>query len=124
MALRRLNSLVRQVVVNAQSCDAVEDEIKSIVSQHKLVMFVRASYCPFCEAAENALNDAKIPFHKVVAGEAGAPMRLALQKMTGQQSVPNGWAAGKFIGGCSDGPEPWMGFLPLIANGKLKEMIS
>ena len=38
-------------------------------------------------------------------------------------SVPNIWVKGKFIGGCEDGPEPWMGVMPLIKNGQLAKML-
>ena len=30
---------------------------------------------------------------------------------------------GTFVGGCNDGPEPWMGLLPMLESGKLREMI-
>ena len=43
---------------------------------------------------------------------------------TGQTSVPSGWVKGAYIGGCNDGPEPWMGIVPCINSGKIKEMMA
>jgi glutaredoxin-related protein len=43
---------------------------------------------------------------------------------TNMMSIPNIWVKGKFIGGCNDGPESWMGLTTLINNGELKRMLN
>jgi len=55
--------------------------------------------------------------------DASAMMRKVLAKLTGQRTVPNVWIEGKFVGGCGDGPEPWMGVEKLKAAGKLADMM-
>ena len=46
-----------------------------------------------------------------------------LQRLTGQESVPSVWVKGKFVGGCNDGPESWMGITKLLGNGELEKML-
>ena len=47
----------------------------------------------------------------------------ALEELTTSASVPNVWVRGKYIGGCNDGPEPWMGVKRLLKNGQLAAML-
>jgi glutaredoxin-related protein len=51
-------------------------------------------------------------------------VRAEVLKAHQMRSVPAVFVKGKFVGGCNDGPEPWMGALPLLASGKLEEMIA
>ncbi len=37
--------------------------------------------------------------------------------------MPNIWLKGKFVGGCNDGPQDWMGIKKIIAAGKLEEYL-
>ena len=34
------------------------------------------------------------------------------------------WVKGAFVGGCDDGPEAWMGVVPMVRSGKLAEMLA
>ena len=43
--------------------------------------------------------------------------------MTNVGSIPSIWVKGKFVGGCNDGPEAWMGIKKMIKSGKLNEML-
>lgn len=54
-------------------------------------------------------------------GDAVRAEILATHK---QRSVPAVFVKGKFVGGCNDGPEQWMGALPLLNSGKIEEMIA
>ncbi len=49
--------------------------------------------------------------------------REYLLDQTGSQSVPSIWLKGKFVGGCNDGPEDWMGIKKIIKAGKLEEYL-
>ena len=60
-------------------------------------------------------------FFSVTDGEA---VRAEILKTHKQRSVPAVFVKGKFVGGCNDGPEPWMGALKLLSNGGLREMLS
>ena len=40
---------------------------------------------------------------------------------TGSKSVPNIWIKGKFVGGCNDGPAPWMGIKKIIKAVTLED---
>ena len=31
---------------------------------------------------------------------------------------------GKYVGGCNDGPEPWMGIKKIVKSGKLNDYLS
>ena len=51
-------------------------------------------------------------------------VKQALTNMMGRYElqpplVPSVWIGDKYIGGCNDGPESWMGTLPNLTNGKL-----
>ena len=54
---------------------------------------------------------------------ADSQQRQELHSLTSSSSVPSVWVKGKFVGGCNDGPESWMGIKKLIANGKLDELL-
>lgn len=53
----------------------------------------------------------------------GDAVRAEILKTHKQRSVPAVFVKGKFVGGCNDGPEPWMGALPLLNSGKIEEML-
>lgn len=70
--------------------------------------------------AEAALFFNGIKIKKVPIG----PYKPALQQKTGKSSAPSVWIKGTYVGGCNDGTEPWHGVLPLLKNGKFKEMLN
>lgn len=71
--------------------------------------------------AVEALREAKFEPTVIVVTD---DMRQDLFKMTGKTSVPSAWIRGKYIGGCNDGPENWMGVIPCINSGKIAEMLA
>ncbi len=97
-----------------------EAEIRQIIAENNVVMFSMDG-CPYCDAALKALKEAGI---EVVVIEATDPQLTALEQITSQGSVPNIWVRGKFVGGCNDGPESWMGVKKLLRNGELQKMLS
>ena len=60
---------------------------------------------------------------RVVVYVDGEAVRAEILKQHKQRSVPAVFVKGKFVGGCNDGPESWMGALPLLNSGKLEEML-
>mmetsp|Transcript_56347 Transcript_56347/g.127166 ORF Transcript_56347/g.127166 Transcript_56347/m.127166 type:complete len:97 (-) Transcript_56347:138-428(-) len=87
------------------------------ISAHDMVVF-SSSTCPFCVKAIGALKDAG--FEPTVV-DADGGMRKALADKCGSTSVPKVFVKGNFIGGCNDGGIG--GTLPLLANGKIKELM-
>lgn len=103
-----------------QSADTVPGvPVASIVSQHDIVVF--QSYgCPYCSDAIDKLNSAGYT-PKVV--EATGEQRSELRSLTKSGSVPSIWIKGKFVGGCNDGPEQWMGISKILRNNKMEELL-
>mmetsp|Transcript_43071 Transcript_43071/g.52236 ORF Transcript_43071/g.52236 Transcript_43071/m.52236 type:complete len:105 (+) Transcript_43071:68-382(+) len=100
------------------------DQILSEAQQPIVVFSGRG--CPFCRKAEKALADAKLPFQVVDYDEDlddGDAVRSEIHQKHKHRSVPAGFVKGKFIGGCNDGPESWMGIIPNVNNGEIAKMI-
>ena len=101
---------------------SVTKEIDSFVVENTIAMF-SFSTCPFCRRAKDFL-DAKGVQYSVMEldeldGNKGNEIRSVLGKKTKRTSVPSIFIAGKYIGGCNDGP----GLLPLAASGELDELL-
>ena len=76
--------------------------------------------CPYCHAVEDSLKRAGL---KHASHTIGWTERAALRHLTAQRTIPYVFVHGTFVGGCNDGPEPWMGTLPLIRSGRLQAML-
>jgi glutaredoxin 3 len=94
-------------------------DIDNIVKTNDVVIF-SSTTCPYCSMAQKALAEVNVDFKVINATNS---QLKSLYKLTGMASVPNIWVKGKFVGGCNDGPEPWMGIKPLIRNGELFKML-
>jgi len=53
-----------------------------------------------------------------------AEYKPELKERTGKTSAPSVWIKGTYVGGCNDGTEPWHGVVPMLKNGKFKEMLA
>ena len=85
-----------------------------------LGVFFQSLTCPYCQQAKSALRAAGfVP--KVV--NVNSSLREELLALTGKTSVPSVWIGNKYIGGCNDGAESWMGTIPNIQNGNIKKWI-
>lgn len=93
--------------------------IQQTVSESPLVVY-SSSWCPYCQKVLSALKSAGLQ-PKVI--EVDGTLKSQLSNVSGQSSVPQVFVNGTFIGGCNDGPEAWMGTLPLLNSGKLKQML-
>jgi glutaredoxin len=93
-------------------------ELQAEIDAEDVVMF-SLDGCPFCKKAEEALADANIKFKRVEIG----PFKAALKDKTGKTSAPSTWVKGTYVGGCNDGVESWHGVIPMLASGKMSEML-
>jgi len=89
------------------------------INSADLVLFVKPS-CPYSEEAlEELMSNGFNPrVFKVTRSQ-----KRGLQALTGKTSMPSAWCNGAYIGGCNDGIESWHGVKPMLASGKLKEMM-
>ncbi|KAL1521921.1 hypothetical protein AB1Y20_021570 [Prymnesium parvum] len=95
-------------------------EMQPILDSATVVFFDQPT-CPYCRAAEAALNEAGVPFKKVPIDPEWRPI---LRKVTGKNSAPSVWIKGTYVGGCNDGIEPWHGVKPMLMSGKFQEMMN
>jgi len=93
--------------------------VKAATKAFDLVLFVKPA-CPFCKDALESLQDNGY-FPKIV--ETTRSQKRGLQALTGKTSMPSAWVKGTYIGGCNDGVEAWHGVKPLLASGKLQQML-
>tara|TARA_B110000977_G_scaffold131133_1_gene167122 strand:+ start:22713 stop:23033 length:321 start_codon:yes stop_codon:yes gene_type:complete len=100
-------------------------ELDATVSTADVVVFSYGG-CPYCRRVVRGFEAEGVAFREVDYDEldAGEAVRDEIAKRHKQRSVPAVFVRGKFVGGCNDGPEPWMGALKLLNNGKLKEMLN
>eukprot|EP01036_Dinobryon_divergens_P022733 gene22732-31019_t len=96
------------------------DDVDSIIKNNTIVVF-SSSGCPYCREAINALQGTGKTFEVI---EATSAQRNILKQKTGSSSVPNIWVKGKYVGGCNDGPEPWMGIKKILKNNGLESLIN
>lgn len=104
-----------------QSADSIPGvSITTIASQNDIVVF-QSSGCPYCSEAIDKLNSAG---YKPNLVEADHEQRNELRSLTSSGSVPSIWIKGKYVGGCNDGPEPWMGISKIIRNNMMEELLN
>jgi len=76
------------------------------------------NYCPYSKKAKAILDNNGIPYKEIDITGNEPEMRAKLAQMTGgQQTVPQIFVNGKYIGGCTELQE-------LEASGKLGELVS
>ena len=99
-------------------------ELARIIAKDDVVIFSYGG-CPYCRRVTRALDAAGVPYNEVDYDDCddGEAVRAEIRATHKQRSVPAVFVKGKFVGGCNDGPEPWMGVLPLLNSGKLTEWI-
>jgi len=82
---------------------AAKSKAQQIINENGVVVFSK-SYCPYCRASKQLLNDKHAKYFLMELDEVddGAALQDALEEITGQRSVPNIFIAQKHIGGNSD----------------------
>eukprot|EP00403_Amphidinium_massartii_P049201 CAMPEP_0178460056 /NCGR_PEP_ID=MMETSP0689_2-20121128/48474_1 /TAXON_ID=160604 /ORGANISM="Amphidinium massartii, Strain CS-259" /LENGTH=96 /DNA_ID=CAMNT_0020086603 /DNA_START=96 /DNA_END=386 /DNA_ORIENTATION=- len=91
--------------------------IDDIIAANDMVVF-NSTGCPFCAKAISALQGAG---YTPTIVEVDSAQRSALTAKCGSSSVPKVFVKQQFIGGCNDGGMG--GTLPLLQNGKIKELM-
>jgi glutaredoxin 3 len=76
------------------------DFVKAEIGLSDVVVFSK-TYCPFCTATKNLMNDLKIDAKVIELDEVdnGAAIQDALKTLTGQRTVPNVFIKGEHLGG-------------------------
>lgn len=89
---------------------AVLAETQSLLASAPVVVFSK-SYCPYCKSTkqllaslglDQKLDGAKYKVLELDQQETGPAVQDALERLTGQRTVPNVFVGGKHIGGNSD----------------------
>nr|CCA14706.1 PREDICTED: C. briggsae CBRGLRX10 proteinlike putati [Albugo laibachii Nc14] len=80
-----------------------EEFVDQKVNEHKVVVFSKA-YCPHCVEAIEVLSKHSAEFKVIELTEMTDfdKIQNALEKKTGERTVPRIFIDGKFVGGCSD----------------------
>jgi ASC-1-like (ASCH) protein len=99
-------------------------KIRALTDAYPLVVF-SSSWCPNCQQVLKALKIAKLNPHVI---EVDSKWKQALLNTFGRYElqpalVPSVWVGDKYVGACNDGPERWMGTIPLLQKGKLQLLI-
>ncbi|MCB0355733.1 MAG: redoxin family protein, partial [Bdellovibrionales bacterium] len=66
----------------------------------KAVAIITKPGCPFCAKAKELLNRKNISFEEIILGKDATS--VSLQAITGKNTVPQVFIAGKYIGGSED----------------------
>lgn len=93
--------------------------VKTIVGAHDIVVF-QSSGCPYCADAISELTSAG---YEPTVIEASSQQRKDLASETGSRTVPSVWLKGKYVGGCNDGPQSWMGISKILRQGKINDFL-
>mmetsp|Transcript_1421 Transcript_1421/g.2314 ORF Transcript_1421/g.2314 Transcript_1421/m.2314 type:complete len:100 (-) Transcript_1421:87-386(-) len=96
------------------------NDISTIVGSNDIVLF-QSRGCPYCSSAIGSLQAAG---YKPTIVEASREQRQQLLNVTKSRSVPSIWLKGKFVGGCNDGPEPWMGINKILQNNEMDKFLA
>jgi glutaredoxin 3 len=109
----------RSFTLGAVEQETQLSDLDTMIASNDVVLFI-SSTCPFCRMAIDMLTQEGIE-HRVI--EVDPSIRSELHKRTGKTSVPSTWIKGQYVGGCNDGPEDWMGVVPMLKSGKFKELL-
>ncbi|KUJ21230.1 glutaredoxin [Mollisia scopiformis] len=94
---------------------AAKTKAQNIIDENAVAVFSK-SYCPYCKATKQLLNDMGAKFYAIELDQVddGADIQAALKEINGQTSVPNIYIKQQHIGGNSD---------LQAAKGKLPELL-
>ncbi|KAI6365546.1 hypothetical protein MCOR25_005320 [Pyricularia grisea] len=83
--------------------EAAKQKAQKLIDENAVMVFSK-SYCPYCTATKTKLKGmgAKYNVLELDQIDDGSAIQDALEKITGQRSVPNIFIGQKHIGGNSD----------------------
>ena len=101
------------------------EELDATLAKHDVVVFSYGG-CPYCRKVTRAFGEEGVAHVEIDYDELddGDAVRSEIVRRHKQRSVPAVFVKGKFVGGCNDGPEPWMGALKILRNGELANMLN
>ncbi|KAJ2158125.1 hypothetical protein GGF46_003997 [Coemansia sp. RSA 552] len=98
---------------------AATELAKRLIAANPVMIFAK-SHCSYCKQAKSKLEQHKIAYYAIDLDKRaegdGADIQNSLLQMTGQKTVPNIFAYGHHIGGCSE-------TLDALASGKLQQIL-
>nr|ABY58974.1 glutaredoxin [Taiwanofungus camphoratus] len=82
---------------------AAKIKAQKIIDENGVAVFSK-SYCPYCRATMQLLNDLGAKYYTIELDEVddGSDIQAALKEINGQTSVPNIYIKQQHIGGNSD----------------------
>ncbi|EIM92414.1 glutaredoxin [Stereum hirsutum FP-91666 SS1] len=99
---------------------ASQEIIDDAINGHQVTIFSK-TYCPYCKRAKGLFaqeyKDAEVKILELDELEEGSAIQDALEKMTGQRSVPNIFINKKHVGGCDK-------VVSLHSQGKVSGLLS
>ncbi|EAQ86182.1 hypothetical protein CHGG_07435 [Chaetomium globosum CBS 148.51] len=83
--------------------EAAQKKAQALIDENAVMIFSK-SYCPYCRDAKSVFSTRDVKYKAVELNQMddGDDIQDALQKMTGQRTVPNIFIGGTHIGGSSD----------------------
>ena len=90
-------------------------EVDAELRRGERASFERACFCRPC----HLLNRASLKWFTVLRKPPALTNTMGRYELQ-PPLVPSVWIGDKYIGGCNDGPERWMGTIPNLTNGKLQ----
>lgn len=78
-------------------------KVQQLIKSNKVFIFSK-SYCPSCAKAKKVLNSVNVKFEVIELDQVddGSDLQNAVEKLTGQRTVPNVFVGEKSIGGGSE----------------------
>ncbi|RGP65751.1 glutaredoxin 3 [Fusarium sporotrichioides] len=92
-------------------------KVQQLIDNNSVVVFSK-SYCPYCKQTKKTLDDLNTDYELLELDEVsdGSALQDALEKISGQRTVPNVYIKQQHIGGNSD-------LQSLNSGGKLKNLL-
>jgi glutaredoxin 3 len=122
--VRACGTFFRHFSTRADTRIKMASELDSTLESADVVVFSYGG-CPYCRKVTRGFDAEGIKYREVDYDDMddGEAVRREIAARHKQRSVPAVFVKGKFVGGCNDGPESWMGALKLLSNGGLREML-
>ncbi|KAJ4130179.1 Glutaredoxin [Fusarium equiseti] len=92
-------------------------KVQQLIDNNSVVVFSK-SYCPYCKQTKNTLDELDTEYELLELDQVsdGSALQDALEKISGQRTVPNVYIKQQHIGGNSD-------VQSLKSGGKLKSLL-